>query len=283
MSVQADQTQGQKKRNVFPRWLRLIITIVALISLVVAAVIWIWHVWGDLSNTLSAIFGVLGAIFGFLALPFLYPSHESQTPTSNSLPSPIQVVNYFNSTPSQPTPSTSITEDNNEAHKPHKQGMPLESELLKQQLPPTTVQATRHEHGEITDRADHSQNFGSAKVVTNGNIKAHKQTHILDATLYHEVVQILEGLPATSSFQGRNALLIGLPRNIISGLHRDSNNDANDLENILSQLDGLGPLETGEQPLIIFIQNASRRAEGLAASRSLNEVLEELKHRYELL
>lgn len=106
--------------------------------------------------------------------------------------------------------------------------------------------------------------------------------NVLDATFFDEMVRTLEGIPATASFQGRSALLTGLPRNIVNGLHRDSNSDANDLELILTQLDGLGPLVTGEQPLMIFLQNASRRMEGLASSASLHQILEKLKYRYGL-
>lgn len=109
-----------------------------------------------------------------------------------------------------------------------------------------------------------------------------EKRNVLDARLFGEVVRALEGIPATDSFQGRTALLTGLPRNIIAGLHRDSSSDANDLENILTQLDGLGPLVTGEQPLLIFLQNASRRAEGLTSSASLHQILEKLKHLYGL-
>jgi hypothetical protein len=104
--------------------------------------------------------------------------------------------------------------------------------------------------------------------------------NVLDQTLHSELVSVLEGIPATASFEGRTTLLQGLPRNIVLSLDRYKDNDTNDLENLLTQLDELGPLDTGEQPLIIFTQNALRRARGLAAHAALHKLLEELKRRY---
>lgn len=104
--------------------------------------------------------------------------------------------------------------------------------------------------------------------------------NVLDYVIHREIVQKLEGIPATATLEGRNRLLSGIPSRIITGLNRDRNNDGNDLAILLTQLDGLGPLTTGEQALIIFIQNAQNSVEGLAVSRELDTVLEELKHRY---
>lgn len=95
---QADSPQVQKRKGIFPQKIRTVVITLGLVSLIICAAFWIWSIWGNLSTVMPVVFTVLSAIFGFLALPFLYSSHDSK----NSLP--IQVIvtqNQYNS--QQPT------------------------------------------------------------------------------------------------------------------------------------------------------------------------------------
>jgi len=76
--------------------------IVALILLVSSAAIWIWSIWGHLSNVMSAVFTILSGVCAFLALPFLYASHGSASPstsvtsTAGNPPQPAPGIFLFN-------------------------------------------------------------------------------------------------------------------------------------------------------------------------------------------
>lgn len=73
---QTGSQQGKGRTGVFPRWTRPVIIMLVIVFFVVAGVIWIWKIWGDISSMMTAIFAVPGVIFTFLSLPFLYTSHE---------------------------------------------------------------------------------------------------------------------------------------------------------------------------------------------------------------
>lgn len=255
---QSNNLKKQKRVSILSGNLRTIVIILGLIFLVVCAFFWFKGINNDqLNKIMGVVFTIFTGACAFLSVPFFNRSDDGQAPLSTQIP-PFQINNnnniyQFQSNAQQPasSPTQPSTHTNSIASI-----APLSTA--------PTISASNPSNKPIT----YPSQIG--------------KRNVLDSKFFNEVVQALEGLPATASFQGRNALLIGLPRNIIASLHRDSNSDANDLENILTQLDGLGPLEAGEQPLIIFIQNALRRAEGLEVSESLNTALEELKQRYGL-
>lgn len=103
---------------------------------------------------------------------------------------------------------------------------------------------------------------------------------MLESKLQRKFVQALSAVPATVNMEGRNALLIGLPSNVVTALNR-SDNQMIDLTNIATQLDRLGRLEkTGERPLIIVAENALIQVEGTDAGRAIKEIVQELDHYY---
>lgn len=282
MSTQQSSKPREKKRtSIFSGKLRTIVIILGFIFFATCAFFWFKGINDDQVNKMmGAIFTVLTGICAFLSIPFLNRSEDAQTSPSFQIP-PLQINNSNNIYQVQSAaeqPPLLPTQASNKTSSKEQDGT-AQSNTQAQQQPSLGEAST------INQQLSPVPAIGASILSNKPNTyPTHTGKHnILDSTFFDEMIRALEGIPATSSFQGRNALLIGLPRNIISSLHRDSNNDTNDLENILTQLDGLGPLETGEQPLIIFIQNASRRAEGLAAAKSLNVILEELKRRYGLL
>jgi hypothetical protein len=103
---------------------------------------------------------------------------------------------------------------------------------------------------------------------------------MLEVNVQRKFVQALANVPASSSSEGRDSLLFGLPQNIVAGLNR-SNNRLVDLTNILTELDSLGRLrETGERPLIILAHNALLHVEGTALGGTFKWVIGELEEHY---
>ena len=83
----AQGTGKQKRRGFFPYWVRVVACIFTFIFLIVAATIWIWKVWGDISATMSALFAVLGVIFAFLTLlSVFFPSGNRRSDSSDDIP-----------------------------------------------------------------------------------------------------------------------------------------------------------------------------------------------------
>lgn len=103
---------------------------------------------------------------------------------------------------------------------------------------------------------------------------------MLDAGIQRKLVQALASVPATYDAEGRNALLLGLPPNVIASLRR-SNGQLADLTIIITQLQGLGRLEnTGERPLIIIAQNALLQVAGTSLGEDLKTIIQDLEHYY---
>ena len=274
---QSSKPRKEKRTSIFSGKLRTITIIFGFIFFAVCAFFWLRGIDNDqINKSMGALFTILAVVCAFLSIPLLNRSDDGQEPGSFQIPS-IQINNNNNIYQIQSNaerPSLLPTQTSVNTNSKEQVGTSQSNTRNQQQSPLGDTSNVNHQLTSVP--ASTLSNQIIAYPSPNG------KRNVLDSTLFDKLVRALEGIPATSSFQGRSALLIGLPRNIVSSLHRDNNSDANDLENILTQLDGLGPLETSEQPLIIFIQNALRRAEGLASSKSLSMILEELKHRYEL-
>ena len=102
----------------------------------------------------------------------------------------------------------------------------------------------------------------------------------MERELHRKLRQALLSLPSTAAMEGRTALMVGIPPNIVAALNR-SNNQAVDLDQMLIQLDNLGRLvETGERPLIIVAQNALDYALGSSVGSTFQETIQELERYY---
>lgn len=93
-----------------------------------------------------------------------------------------------------------------------------------------------------------------------------------------KVVKLLHDVPDIQNENTRTALLIGIPHTI--GIRRDHDNAETDIDLIVTDLVER-ELDTGEIALSIVIDNALRRAEGLAIATRLRELREQLLHRKE--
>lgn len=93
---------------------------------------------------------------------------------------------------------------------------------------------------------------------------------------HFEVVELLQGVPDIKNENTRTALLIGIPHTI--GIRRDHANAENDIDLIVTDLVER-ELDTGEIALSIVIENALRRAKGLAIAVRLKELREQLRYR----
>ena len=95
------------------------------------------------------------------------------------------------------------------------------------------------------------------------------------AKLRSRLINALLSVPAAAIFQGRAALLSGLPPNVVAALNRDENSMV-DLTNIVTQLDGLGCLASGDWPLLILIDNALQHVKGAQVGQDLEAIREAL-------
>lgn len=93
---------------------------------------------------------------------------------------------------------------------------------------------------------------------------------------HFEVVTLLQGVPDIQNENTRTALLIGVPHTI--GIRRDHTNAETDIDFIVNDLFER-KLENGEIALSIVIENALRRADGLAIAARLRELHEQLRHK----
>lgn len=102
----------------------------------------------------------------------------------------------------------------------------------------------------------------------------------MNRQLQQKIIQSLISVPSTATMEGRDALLLGLPSNVIASLNR-SNSRHVDVSNLLAQLETLGRLEqTGERPLIIIAQNALLQVDGTTLGTMLKEIIRELEEHY---
>jgi len=94
-----------------------------------------------------------------------------------------------------------------------------------------------------------------------------------------ELIQLLLRIPASGSFEGRSAFLIGLVW--AQSLTRSPTNSRMDLDMIIDQLDSLGQLDSGAWPLLIFLQNAASYVDGTAVGRELQKMSQQLTEAYQ--
>jgi hypothetical protein len=104
---------------------------------------------------------------------------------------------------------------------------------------------------------------------------------VLDSSLKRKLLDALSKVSTAQTFEGRTALLYGIPNNIQLGLNR-SNNAATDLINVLNDVDQLGRLDNGERPLVIIANNAWRITQGSALGRLLEKLQAEIEQQYGL-
>jgi len=103
----------------------------------------------------------------------------------------------------------------------------------------------------------------------------------MDSQLQQKFVEALINLPATSSKSGRDSLLFGIPPNLVLSLNRSENIPYADIAGLMTQLDGLGRIEsTGERPLIIVAQNALNQSRGSELGRKFQEIIDSLEAHY---
>jgi hypothetical protein len=100
----------------------------------------------------------------------------------------------------------------------------------------------------------------------------------LTKAMRDQLRDILLKIPQSNSFEGRSAYLIGLPW--AQGLNRSPTNTRQDLEWVIDQLNVLGQLDSGEWPLLLFIDNAASQVQGLRLGRNLSELREALAKAY---
>lgn len=92
------------------------------------------------------------------------------------------------------------------------------------------------------------------------------------------LIEILLKIRMTSSYQGRSTLLVGIPN--AASLTRHGNIARLDLTDLIDQLDQLGPLASGEWPLLILVDNALRYTQGWAMGDELRLIREALAQEY---
>ena len=83
-------------------------------------------------------------------------------------------------------------------------------------------------------------------------------------------------IPTSETYEGRSAYLLGLP----ASPSRNPNNAQVDLNTILSQLDGLGRMDTGQWPLLLVIDNILPYAKGYAVHGVISNVKQTLEQAY---
>jgi len=107
----AQQTgEPQKRFGIFLPWIGIVAFALALISVIAAGTFLLKRVWGDQTNTLSAILTILGELFSLIGLLFLrHPSRGSQAPASTKMPQ-INIYNYVNSPPTVSQQSSAPSE-----------------------------------------------------------------------------------------------------------------------------------------------------------------------------
>ncbi|MDM8522808.1 SUMF1/EgtB/PvdO family nonheme iron enzyme [Desulfococcaceae bacterium HSG8] len=99
---------------------------------------------------------------------------------------------------------------------------------------------------------------------------------IPDSKLHQKIVSALIALPSAAHKEGRDALLAGIPPQIVSSLNR-SDNARTDISNIITQLGKLGSLSTGENPLIIVLENALETCRGAEAGKAVEDVIGDVR------
>jgi hypothetical protein len=125
-------TQQQERQQSYklPPRPRPIIIVVALFFFAIAAVTWIWKIWGDWAGVMTAIFTISGTVSAFFAIPFLYSSSDSSSSSAHTDASSQQPA--FNFTPSI-TVSPNITVFPN-------QNISQQSTTIDTKLPQSTIE-----------------------------------------------------------------------------------------------------------------------------------------------
>lgn len=91
------------------------------------------------------------------------------------------------------------------------------------------------------------------------------------------LIKTLMKLPVVAQYDGRTALLNGIPQ---EGLSRAEGNTRLDLDKIISQLEKPGQLSSKEWPLLVLIKNALPYSDGFACKQDLVKIQKELEDLY---
>lgn len=110
-----------------------------------------------------------------------------------------------------------------------------------------------------------------------GNGAAVSPARVLTVAQRTSLVEALMRIQVFQTYNGRSNLLIGIP----GPLNRNADNAQADLDSVLDQLDGLGPLNTGARPLILLLDNAMPYARDWQdISTTLQNVRQQLQQAY---
>ncbi len=99
---------------------------------------------------------------------------------------------------------------------------------------------------------------------------------VLTQPLRQQLVDAVLLIPASDTYDGRSAFLLGLP----APPSRNPNNARADLDTIFAQLDGLGRLDSGQWPLLLVIDNILPYPQGYAVHGVISNVKQALEQAY---
>lgn len=97
----------------------------------------------------------------------------------------------------------------------------------------------------------------------------------MENRLQQRLIEALLRVPGVNKRNGRDALLAGSLSDIALNLNRDDGPRI-DLTNIITQLDKLGRLKSGDWPLLILIDNALQHVKGVQVEQELEAIKEKL-------
>jgi hypothetical protein len=98
--------------------------------------------------------------------------------------------------------------------------------------------------------------------------------------LLNDFAFALAKVPITSTKNGRDTLLLGLPEPVIASLPRDEGGRLVDLKIILMHLEPQGRLKDGVRPLMVIAQNALGTVTGTALGDTLEDIANKLEDFY---
>ena len=92
---------------------------------------------------------------------------------------------------------------------------------------------------------------------------------------------LLEKVPGTETFEGRNALLACLPATLVDGLSRQQGSRRGDLVNVFSQLSKLESLADGTRPIVVVLEGARDHVAGTSLGDEIGNAIVQVKAAYE--
>lgn len=99
----------------------------------------------------------------------------------------------------------------------------------------------------------------------------------MERDTHQRLMDVLDNVPLASAPEGRDILLEGIPKHIVTSFFRFPNSKIIDLNKLVEQLEPLGQLEDGARPLLIFLGNAQRSVAGTTVGRILQDIIYEVE------